>query len=486
MPENTTVPANEPSSSSSSTPLLRELLRLVDAHRCAFRQQRTFLKAQALLCGHLFSFARRTITQALVALGLTDSDWSAFYRLFSIKSRIDYELLSGRFLEEILTHSAPSEPFVAVTDGVQVARHSHKMAGTSWLKCPRTPPFKPGIHRAQRFVHLAALLPKSEQGYSRAIPLRWEAAFPEKAIAGAAKPRKEWEAGLDAIGWLREQMNTLGRSMQRLLVVADGTYCTADLLRRLPERVTLLARCAKNRALYELPTPQQQLKGRGRRRKYGTRSRYPHQWLGERYGFRQARMMVRGRQLRLRFRVEGPFVLRKASERPVYLLVVKGVKRHSRKLKREPTYWLVSACKDAKGKWVIAYQAEQLLAWAWQRWEVEVSHREMKTSFGLGEIQCWNARSVLMSVRWQAWCYGVMVLAGYRAWRLSEGPIRPPGRWWGGSGRWSFATLWRGYRQELWGCEQFRALWSSTANNYYEKEAHLLGMNNAVWGSLRG
>jgi hypothetical protein len=107
-----------------------------------------------------------------VALGLTDSDWSAFYRLFSIKSRIDYELLSGRFLEEILAHSAPSEPFVAVTDGVQVARHSHKMAGTSWLKCPRTPPFKPGIHRAQRFSHLAALLPASEDGYSRAVPLR--------------------------------------------------------------------------------------------------------------------------------------------------------------------------------------------------------------------------------------------------------------------------------------------------------------------------
>jgi hypothetical protein len=189
MPENTTVPANE--LSSSSTPLLRELLRVVDAHRCAFRQERTFLRMKALLFGHLFSFARHTITQALIALGPTKSDWSAFYRLFSIRSRIDYEALSGRFFEEILTHIAPSEPFVAAVDGVQVPRHYHKMAGTSWLKCPRTPPFKPGIHRAQRFSHLAALLPQGEEGYSRALPLRWEPSFLEKAIAGAAKPRKE-------------------------------------------------------------------------------------------------------------------------------------------------------------------------------------------------------------------------------------------------------------------------------------------------------
>lgn len=110
----------------------------------------------------------------------------------------------------------------------------------------------------------------------------------------------------------------------------------------------------------------------------------------------------------------------------------------------------------------------------------------MKSSFGLGEIQCWNARSAVMAVRWQAWCYGVMVLAGYRAWGLGRGPARPAGRWWGGSERWSFSTLWRGYRKEMWGAEGFRPLWTGTSNNYYEKEAHLAGMNNAVFGTLRG
>jgi hypothetical protein len=69
------------------------------------------------------------------------------------------------------------DPYVAVVDRVQVPRHSHKMVGTSWQKNPRTPPCMPGPHRAQRFLHLAALLPQNEDGYSRALPLRWEQSF---------------------------------------------------------------------------------------------------------------------------------------------------------------------------------------------------------------------------------------------------------------------------------------------------------------------
>lgn len=171
MPENTIT----------STPLLDALRTLLLAHRPVFRQQRTFLRAQALILGHLFAFARRTITQALIALGLTEHDWSAFYRLFGHR-RIDYERLSTCFFRETLPHMPSSAPYVAVVDGVQIPRSSCKMPGTSWLKCPRTPPFRPAPHRAQRFLDLAALLPRSEAGYSRALPLRMEPSFPEKAI----------------------------------------------------------------------------------------------------------------------------------------------------------------------------------------------------------------------------------------------------------------------------------------------------------------
>jgi hypothetical protein len=98
---------------------------------------------------------------------------------------------------------------------------------------------------------------------------------------------------------------------------------------------------------------------------------------------------------------------------------------------------------------------ETLLFWAWQRWEIEVAHRELKANFGLGQKQCWNPQAAIRSVQWSAWVYALLVLAGYRTWGLSGGPA-VPSRWWRGSGRWSFNTLWRGYRAAMWGGHQFQ------------------------------
>ncbi|QIN82643.1 hypothetical protein GBA63_08305 [Rubrobacter tropicus] len=483
MPRNAAVPA-EPS---SSPPLLGSLLRLLAAHRPAFRQERTFRRMQALLLGCLFSFARRTVTQALVTLGLTDHDWSAFYRLFN-EPRLDYEVLTGCFFRKTLEHLPEERPCVAVVDGVQVPRHSHKMPGTSWLKHPKTPPFMPGPHRAQRFLHLAALLPRSAEGYTRALPLRWEPAFPEKAVLpDGTDPRKQWEPAVLAVRWLRARLDEAGRASQRLLVLGDGDFSVAKMRALLPEGVVLMTRFARNRILRELPVPETVVR-RGRPRFYGPRARKPHEWLGERSGWRRARLRVRGRTVSPRYRVEGPFLLERAPGRPVFLVVVKGVQRASgrgRRARRDPAFWIVSAVRDCEG-WRLPFSAAELLSWAWQRWEVEVSHREMKTGFGLGEIQCWSKEAAVLAVQWQAWAYGVLVLAGYRAWGMGLGPIRPPGRWWNGSGRWSLGSLWRGYHYELWGTEEFRPIFAATGDGWPEKEALLAGMGNAVNGSLRG
>lgn len=188
MPENTSTLAP-----SSNTPLLDELHSLLLAHRCAFKQERTFLRSKAL--GHLFCFARRTITQSLLTLGLLDSDWSAFYRLFSSKDRIDYEALSDAFLKETLPLFGPDDPYTAIVDGVQIPRHSTKMAGTSWLRNPMSPAFMPGILRYQRFAHLACLAPTSGEGYSRALPIRFEPAFPQKAIEAEGVEAQEGVGG---------------------------------------------------------------------------------------------------------------------------------------------------------------------------------------------------------------------------------------------------------------------------------------------------
>lgn len=460
-------------------PLLAALWSLLAAHRPAFQQERSFQRMLALTFGHLFAFARHTVTQSLLALGVTDSDWSAWYRLFSIP-RLNYDTLTRCFLRETLADLPATAPYVTVVDGVQIPRHSRTMPGTAWLKHPETPPFKPGPHRAQRFVHLAALLPV-EQGYSRALPLRFVPAFPPKAVPAPMPPQREWEAALAQTCWLRDELDAAGRQEQPLVVVGDGSYDTAALWAALPAHTTLIARCARNRALFALPSAE---KRRGAPRKYGERSQTPPEWLPERAGWSSVSLPVRGREIALRYRVEGPFVVKQASAQPLFLLIVPGVHEQGRRRRRDPAFWLVAAVQR-DGQWVLPHPAATILAWAWQRWEIEVTHRELKSGFGVGEMQCWNGTATVLSTQWQVWLYAVLVLAGYRAWGLTRGTVRPAGRWWSGAARWSLGTLWRGYRQELWGTAEFRALWTGTGAHWWEKEAWVAGMQNAVQGSLR-
>lgn len=455
-----------PESTKPTPVLLPQLVTLLVAHRPACGQDRVFHRLVALTLACVCALGRRSLTQLLVVLGRGSLDWSAAYRLFSTP-RLDYARLAQCFLHQTLAHVAPAAPYAVAVDGVQVPRSSRTMPGTSWLHAPRTPPFRRGIHRAQRFSHLAWLTPPTLDGYSRALPLRVVPAFPAKAVCPAGlAAAKEWEAGLASLRWLRQELDAAGRAVQPVLGIADGAYSTRSVWRDLPDRVSVLARCARNRALYALPAPRS---GRGRPRKYGERAPTPAAWLQERAGWTTTQLAVRSRDVPCTYRAEGPYVIKGAATQPLYLLVVKGLERVRRghRRRRQPSFWLVSAVARA-GSWTLPWPAEDLLAWAWQRWEIEVTHRALKAGFGLGEGQAWSPSGTVLGVQWRAWAWAVLVLAGIGAWGTGQGPLVPLGRWWQGSGRWSIGQLWQGYRQELWALDGFRDVWTGTAGTWTE------------------
>jgi hypothetical protein len=320
------------------------------------------------------------------------------------------------------------------------------MEGAYWLPNPQSPVFKRGLHIAQRWFNGSWLMP-AENGYSRAMPLRWLPAFTEKSQPRATAPCKEWEAAVAFLVWLKQQLAALGRVDQWLLMVADGHYDTINLWQHLPAGVILLARSAKNRVLWHLPGPDARPN-----RKYGERAATPSDYWRERKGWRHLQLQVRGKTRHLQVKVAGPFLRKGAPDRPLFLIIVRG--KGNKRTRRQPLPFLVNAVEDAAGTWCLPLPVDQLLFWAWQRWEVEVAHRELKSNFGLGNKQCWHPQAAILSVQWSAWVYALLLLAGYRCWGLSQAPPVPT-RWWQGSGRWSLNTLWRGYRAALWGTHQF-------------------------------
>lgn len=455
--------------------LIKELVTILQAYRSIFSQQRVYERVLALVIAEVVTFSRHTVTQLLMGLGRNGQDWSGWYRLFSRK-RFRYERASEMLLQQTLSHVGEGELYVVAGDATQTPRSSRKMEGTGWLRNLRTPPFRMGIHAAQRWFNGSWLLP-AEQGYSRALPLRWMPAFTEKAKRAVHDACKEWEAARDFLQWLRAQLVRCGRSSQPILMVGDGHYDNLELWQALPEGVILLARSAKNRVLYHLPHPST---GRGRRRKYGDRALTPQQVWQQRQGWQSLELTVRGKVRHLQVKVEGPFLRHGAPDHPLMLIIVRG--KDNQHTRRIPLPFLVNAVPSADDQWDLPLPLETLLFWAWQRWEIEVCHRELKSAFGLGHKQCWNPHAAVLSVQWSAWVYALLLLAGYRTWGLSQAP-HVPTRWWSGSPRWSLNTLWRAYRAALWGPHDFLPLYPCFPPDWLENDALLPALRHAAFAS---
>jgi hypothetical protein len=458
--------------------LVAELWKLLAGTREVFGQERVFRRAVALVFAELFTLGRHTVTQLLRTLGAVGQDWSAWYRLFSC-GRFDEARLGGHLLGETLRHVDGESPYVTTVDGVRIPRSGKHVAGSSWWPAPNTAYFRRGLERAQRFVEIAWLTPEAHS-YCRAIPLRWLPAPTEKSVAATVAACKEWEAGLTALVWVREQLDRLGRATQQLVGVLDGSYDTQGIWKAVPARTTLLIRCAKNRALYALPQREPGARPRGRPTLYGARLPAPRMWLRPRKVQQRMTVLIRGRERDLRYRVVGPVLVEGAPHCPLFLLVIAGRtwQEGSRKHYRLPAYYLVNAVWQGE-RWTLPYPATTLLSWAWQRWECEVAHREMKSALRIGDKQCWSAPAALAAVQWGVWVYGLVVLAAYRTWGITGGPRRQ-GRWYPRAPRWSFSTMWQAYQAALWGYSGFYPLYAPSLERWLKKDLWRTGLANAL------
>lgn len=460
--------------------ILKNLFEILEKQVEIADQERVRERLEVLLLSELFVFGRHTVTQLLMSLGLNEQDWSGWYRLFS-EERFKYEAASEGVLRESLQYVKRDEVYVVAGDATQTPRSSRKLEGSSWLRNMRTPPFMVGIHAAQRWFNGSWLIP-AENGYSRAVPLRWMPAFTEKSEPKTVAPLKEWEAGVQFLEWLQAQFKQEDRPEQPILFMGDGHYDNLKLWQHLPAGVTMLARSAKNRVLYHLPDAN--MHGN---RKYGERAASPQQIWQTNKGWQQVEIEVRGRTRHLDVCVRGVFVRHGAPDIPLFLIVVRGKKRknkYGRYYRRQPLPFLVNAVQDDNAGWVLPLPLELLLFWAWQRWEVEVCHRELKTTFGLGHKQCFNPKAAVLSVQWAAWVYSLLLLAGYKTFGLARAP-NVPTRWWRGSGRWSFATLLRAFRAALWGQHHFRPILIPTPHDWVRKREFVDALKNSVYASMR-
>lgn len=453
---------------------------LLAAYRPVVRQERLFVRLVALAVASMLGVGRQTLTRWVVTMGTGAQDWTAWYRLFN-RDRLHLATLQGTLVAQVLAAIPATESVVAVAvDATQLPRTSGKLPGCGITRALRGLRWPRGLTFAHRYVGVSALLPRSEAGDSRAIPLKWLLLRTARTRPLGEEPeRTEGEGARELVGWVRRLLDASHRAAQRLLVLGDGRYSTAPFLAALPKNVTVLARCARNRALFALPT--YRATGRGRQPRYGERGPTPQETLHQATGWQTVAVRVRGRTIPLTVAVTGPWLIRGAPFQPLALIVVRGIDRGRgvTRRQRDPQFFLVTLELTREEAWDLPLPLAELLAWAWQRWEAEVMHRELKSGFGLGQQQAFRDRGVATVIPWLVWVYALLILTGYRAWGLGPGTVADLGRWYTAR-RWSLGRVRQGLRQDLWGLGEFQPEWARSPDPWAEITAWVQARTPAI------
>lgn len=361
-------------------------------------------------------FGRRTISRTLGALGRTERDWSADYKIFS-RCRWEAQQLFDPVIDEYLDRY-PNRPVVAAIDDTKLRKTGRKIQSASWHRDPLSPPFHMNLVYGLRFLQASMLFPHYTEGDypPRGIPVRFQEAPPLKKpgkratqqqldIYSQLKKEKNLSSqALEVIGGLRASVDQRGGADRLLLMIGDGSFCNRRLFKADFDRTGLVARCRKDARLC-LPAPA------GHRRKYDSRIFTPEQVRkSENIAWQRGWVFLGGKRRLVRYKeIKGVLWKRGGGTRQLRLIVIGAVpyklSKHSRTNYREPAYFLSTD---------LATPAKLLVQACFDRWQIEVNHRDEKDLLGVGQAQVRSEHSVPRHPALAVASYSLLMLAALK------------------------------------------------------------------------
>ena len=186
-----------------------------------------------------------------------------------------------------------------------------------------------------------------------------------------------------------------------LVLAGDGSFCNRTCFGDIPERSVLLVRARKDSKLCLRAAA-------GSRRFYAPDKFTPLPVRqDEARSYKTTKIFYGGKRRKVRYKeVAGVYWQRGAQQRPLRLIIVAATpyrKSQSKRLYyREPAYLLTTDLHSSLKQW---------LQICFDRWQIEVNHREEKDTLGVGQAQLWNATSVPKQPVLAVAAYSALLLA---------------------------------------------------------------------------
>lgn len=367
--------------------MLQRMIPLLQEWEKVFPQKRTAQRALKQALSSVCVVGRRTIARSYL---LSDGvgDWSSEYKLHARSQWEPQSLFDGVLREAI--QLCPDEWLPLGTDDTRLQKSGKKIQTASWGRDPLSPPFHVNLQYGLRFLHTALLLPQppAAGGGARALPVWFEEAPAVKKPGKQATPeqqqqyrleRKQRNLSVQAVAMfqqLRQKVDRLAGEGKTLVFALDGSYCNRTIFKAELERTSLIARVRKDAQLC-WPV------NSGRRR-YSSETFTPEQVLkDDSRAWSEAQIFHGGKARSVQYKeVKDLRWRRGGGTKPLRLLVVKPLAyrktKTGRLLYREPAFLLTTDLESPPAKLLQIY---------FDRWQVEVAHRELKESFGVGEAQ---------------------------------------------------------------------------------------------------
>lgn len=398
---------------STDATLLATWLEIVAPWRDVFPQARSYRRAVRQALGSLACVGRRCLSRIIWAVGREARSWSAEYFLHS---RCQWNPQAP--FHPILTRALPlcrGRLVGVAVDDTRLHKTGRCIAQAAFYRDPLSPPFHVNLMLGLRFLQASLLVPLHRQAprYTRALPIRFIDAPRVK------KPSRKADAAVVAayraavtlqnlsqrfvtmVRALRPALDAAGGTLKTLVLAVDGSFCNRTCLQAVVDRTELIGRTRKDAKLCR-PAAE------GSRRVYDAKKFTPEDLRHDQgHPWRETKVCYGGKRRKIRYKEVREILWQGgARRRRLRLFVVAPTpyrKRKSAKFYyRQPAYLLTTDLQSG---------AHALLQIYFDRWQIEVNHREEKDTLGIGQAQLWNPDAVPKQPALSVAAYSALLLA---------------------------------------------------------------------------
>jgi hypothetical protein len=404
--------------------LLETFLDLTQGWCEVFAQPRLLPRAQHQALGALLVLGRARLSRILWTNGRVQHSWSADYFLHS-RAKWDPQALFAPMLKEALSY-CPGRLVGVAVDDTRVRKTGRTIPQVAYHRDPLSPPFHTNLILGLRFLQGSLLLPLHRRGEfsARAIPIRFEEVSTVKKPGKRADPaaweqyrqdRKRFNRSqrfVITMAQMRTALDEAGGQLKILVIASDGSFCNRTVLGGVPPRTELIARTRKDARLCLAAV------GEGRR-VYSANKFTPEQVRqDQQVRWRTTKVFYGGKRRTVRYKEVSQVLWQSgARTRALRLFVIAPTPYRKRKTGRwyyrQPAYLL---CTDLNSS------ARQLLQIYFDRWQIEVNHREEKDTLGVGQAQLRNPLAVPRQPALVVAAYSALMLAAIKAFGPERGP----------------------------------------------------------------